>query len=122
MFVFDPIGLEELFQSPATESTRLGIDLNVHGHTAFLPQKMLAVSYHGTTHPDMENVWMTDSPSAIIPPRGDVGRRKYPRIHKFPLASEGRPWASPCYLSTNRHWESRGYAIMPIDLRWLVGG
>jgi len=48
MFIFDAIGFEELFQSPATESTRLGIDLYIHGHTAFLPSQRLPVSYHGT--------------------------------------------------------------------------
>ena len=47
VLVFDPVGLEELFQSPAAESTRLGIDLNVHGHTTFLPMQVLRVSYHG---------------------------------------------------------------------------
>ena len=54
MFVLNAVGLEELFQSPATESTRLGIDLNVHDHTSFLREKMLRVSYHGREIPGME--------------------------------------------------------------------
>ena len=97
MFVFDPVGLEELFQSPATESTRLGIDLNVHSHTAFLPQKMLAVSYHGTTRPDMENVWMTDSPSAIIPRREmSLGESLHESIISplLPKGASGQPLVS----------------------------
>ena len=54
MFVLNAVGLEELFQSPAAESTRLGIDLNVHDHTSFLREKMLRVSYHGREIPGME--------------------------------------------------------------------
>ena len=58
MFIIDAVGLEELFQSPAAESTRLGIDLNVHDHTTFLREKMLWVSYHGREFPGMEAVWI----------------------------------------------------------------
>ena len=46
VLVFDAVGFEELFQSPATESTRLGVDLDVHCHCACLLRGVLGVSYH----------------------------------------------------------------------------